>query len=55
MSMFSRTIFNPSLKLKLNNGCHHVFRVTRSLQSTATDSTLETMELDSESQQEDQG
>jgi hypothetical protein len=51
MLMFTRTVFNPSFKLTLNNG----FRVTRSLQSTATDSTLETMELDSENQQEDQG
>ena len=55
MSMLSRTVFNPSFKLKLNNGFNHVFRVTRSLQSTATDSTPETMDLDSESQQEDQG
>jgi hypothetical protein len=53
--MFTRTVFNPSFKLRLNNGFNHVFRVTRSLQSTATDSTPATMELDSENQQEDQG
>jgi hypothetical protein len=55
MSILSRIVSNPSLSLRLNNGFNHVFRLTRSSHSTATDSTSETMELDSESQQEDQG
>jgi hypothetical protein len=55
MSILSRAAANYSLSLKLNQGFNHVFRLTRSLHSTATDSTPDTMELDSESQQEDQG
>ncbi|CAF0994963.1 unnamed protein product [Adineta steineri] len=55
MSILSRAASGHSLSLKLNTGLNHVFRFTRSLQSTATDSTPETMELDSENQQEDQG
>lgn len=55
MSILSRTVSNPTLSLKLNHGFNHIFRFTRSLQSTSTDSTAATMELDSENQEEDQG
>ena len=55
MSILSRSVSNSSLSLKLNYGVNHAFRLTRKLQSTATDSTPETMYLDSESQEEDQG
>jgi hypothetical protein len=55
MSILARTVTNSSLSLKFNSGFNHVFRLTRSLQSTSTDSTPETMELDSENQEEDQG
>jgi hypothetical protein len=55
MAILSRFTSKNSLSLKLNNGFNHVFRLTRSLQSTATDSTPQTMDLDSENQEEDQG
>jgi hypothetical protein len=55
MSILSRGVTNSSLSLKLNSGFNHVFRLTRSVKSTATDSTAETMGLDSESQEEDHG
>ena len=53
MSIISRSVYNRALKL--NNGFNPIFRFKRSTQSTSTDSTPETMELDSESQEEDQG
>jgi hypothetical protein len=55
MSILSRAASGHSLALKFNSGLNHVFRLTRSLQSTATDSTPQTMDLDSENQEEDQG
>ena len=55
MSILARAASNHSLALKLNSGFKHAFRLTHSVQSTATDSTPDTMELDSERQQEDQG
>ena len=55
MSMISRTVSNPFVSLKLNGGFNHLFRQVRFLESTATDSTADTMHLDSESQQEDPG
>ena len=53
MSMISRAASKSSLKL--NHGYNYLSRCTRSLKSTATDSTPATMNLDSENQQEDQG
>ncbi|UJR30995.1 hypothetical protein I4U23_018506 [Adineta vaga] len=55
MSILSRVVYNQGTSLKLNAGINHVQRFVRSLQSTATDSTPQTMNLDSESQQEDPG
>jgi hypothetical protein len=55
MSMLSRAVCNHTASLKLNGGINHMYRAVRTLQSTATDSTPETMDLDSESQQEDPG
>ena len=53
MSTLLRSVSNTSLKFK--TGLHHVLRFSSTLQSTSTDSTPATMELDSESQEEDQG
>lgn len=55
MSILSRTVFNHTVSLRLNGGVNHLYRVVRTLESTATDSTPQTMYLDSESQQEDPG
>ncbi|CAF1209302.1 unnamed protein product [Adineta ricciae] len=55
MSILSRAAFSHLSPLKVGSGTNHVFRFTRSLQSTATDSTPDTMDLDSENQQEDHG
>jgi hypothetical protein len=55
MSLLSRVASNYSLSLKLNNGFNHIFRLSHTIPSTATDSTPDTMDLDSESQQEDHG
>lgn len=55
MSILSRSVSNSSLSLKLNYGVNHAWRLTRRMQSTATDSTEATMNLDSESQEEDHG
>lgn len=55
MSILSRSVSNSSLSLKLNYGVNHALRLTRRVQSTATDSTEATMNLDSESQEEDHG
>lgn len=56
MSIISRAVCNHTGSLKLNAGVnYHVYRIVRTLKSTATDSTPETMNLDSESQQEDPG
>lgn len=55
MSILSRSVSNSSLSLKFNYGVNHAFRLTRNTQSTATDSTAATMNLDSENQEEDQG
>ena len=55
MSILSRAVFNHTASFKLNAGINHMYRIVRTLESTATDSTPETMHLDSESQQEDPG
>ncbi|CAF2756991.1 unnamed protein product [Rotaria sp. Silwood2] len=55
MSILSRVASNSSLSFKFNGRFKNVVCFKRSLQSTSTDSTLDTMELDSENQQEDQG
>ena len=55
MSILLRSVSNSSLSLKLNYGVNHAFRLTRKTHSTATDSTAATMNLDSESQEEDPG
>ncbi|CAF0851091.1 unnamed protein product [Rotaria sp. Silwood1] len=55
MSILSRVASSSSLSLKFNSGFRHVFYLKRSVQSTSTDSTRETMELNSENQHEDQG
>lgn len=55
MSILSRTICNHTISLRLNGGVNHLSRTVRTLQSTATGSTPQTMHLDSESQQEDLG
>lgn len=55
MSILSRVAYHQSTTLKLNVGINHVHRFVRGLQSTATDSTPQTMYLDSENQQEDLG
>ena len=55
MSILSRVVSNHAASLKSTGGLKLAFRPVRSLQSTATDSTADTMDLDSESQQEDPG
>ncbi len=55
MSILSRVACNHTLSLKLNAGINHMYRIVRTLESTATDSTPQTMHLDSERQQEDPG
>jgi hypothetical protein len=55
MSFLSRGACNHTALLKFNAGINHVYRIVRTLESTATDSTPQTMNLDSESQQEDPG
>ena len=55
MSILSRTVYNHTVSLKLNAGINHMYRIVRTLESTATDSTPRTMNLDSESQEEDPG
>jgi hypothetical protein len=55
MSILSRAVYNHTVSLKLNAGINHLFRIVRTLESTATDSTPQTMNLDSESQEEDSG
>ncbi|CAF3645092.1 unnamed protein product [Adineta steineri] len=55
MSILSRAVYNQAVSLRLNAGINHMYRTVRTLESTATDSTPQTMHLDSESQQEDPG
>ncbi|CAF3687552.1 unnamed protein product [Rotaria sordida] len=55
MSILLRIASSSSLSLKFNKGCKHAVYLKRSLQSTATDSTRDTMDLDSENQREDHG
>ncbi len=55
MSILSRAVCNHTISLKLNIGVNYMYRIVRTLQSTATDSTIQTMHLDSETQQEDPG
>jgi len=55
MSILSRIVYNHTVSLKLNAGINHIYRIIRTLESTATDSTSQTMNLDSESQEEDPG
>ncbi len=55
MSILSRIACNNTLSLKLNAGVSQMYRIVRTLESTATDSTPQTMNLDSENQQEDPG
>jgi len=56
MSILSRNVGNHSLTWKLNSGINqYMYYAVRTLRSTATDSTPQTMHLDSENQQEDQG
>jgi hypothetical protein len=56
MSILSRAASSTHpISSKFTTRFNHVFRFVRSLESTATDSTVETMDLDSESQQEDPG
>jgi hypothetical protein len=55
MSILSRAVCNHTVSLKLNAGINHMYRIVRTLESTATDSTPQTMNLDSESQEEDPG
>jgi hypothetical protein len=55
MSILSRAVCNHTVSLKLNAGINHMYRIVRTLKSTATDSTPQTMNLDSESQEEDPG
>ena len=56
MSILSRAASHHTGSLKFGSGVSHIHRnVVRSLQSTSTDSTPQTMHLDSENQQEDQG
>jgi hypothetical protein len=55
MSILSRVACNHTLSLRLNAGINQMYCIVRTLKSTATDSTPQTMNLDSESQQEDPG
>ncbi|CAF3651495.1 unnamed protein product [Rotaria socialis] len=55
MSIFSRAASCQPLLIKFNSGWKNVLCVKRSLQSTSTDSTPSTMELGSESQEENHG
>jgi hypothetical protein len=55
MSILSRSVCNHTISLKLNAGINHMYRIVRTLESTATDSTSKTMNLDSESQEEESG
>ena len=55
MSILSRVVCNHTKSIGVNAGINHLYRTIRTLESTATDSTLETMHLNSEHQQEDLG
>jgi len=55
MSILSRAVCNHTVSIKLNAGINHMYRTVRTLESTSTNSTLETRNLNSESQQEDPG